>query len=75
MDVAAALEFVRSHHNAVLATRRRNATPQRLQAYLEEGRLLLLELMGDLVSRYRRHAPDGVTARPPDGATEEAPHG
>jgi len=33
----------------------RNATPQKAQAYAEEGRLLVLKLMGNLVSFYRKY--------------------
>lgn len=38
----------------------RDTPPQRAQAYAEENRLLALELMGDLVSFYRRHSAGPV---------------
>jgi DNA-binding response OmpR family regulator len=46
-------------HNAVLQAKRGGALAPRIQAYLEEGRLLLLELMGVLASHYRRLAHGG----------------
>ncbi len=33
------------------------ASPARAQAYAEEGRLLVLELMGYLAAYYRKYAP------------------
>ena len=41
-------------HNAVLAMRREDITPKRAQAYIEEGRLVILELMGYLTAHYRQ---------------------
>jgi hypothetical protein len=32
-----------------------NVPPQKAQAYMEEGRLMVLELMGDLVTYYRNY--------------------
>lgn len=40
-------------HTAALKARLRNAPPQKAQAYIEEGRLMVLELMGYLVAFYR----------------------
>jgi hypothetical protein len=54
-------------HHAVLTAKRQGAPPARVQAYLEEGRLLLLELLGDLVSYYRRYSLGaGRASRPAD---------
>lgn len=43
-------------HTAAVEQRSRTAPAARARAYLEEGRLMVLQLMGDLVSYYRRHA-------------------
>ena len=43
-------------HTVVLRQRLATATVEQAAAYGEEGRLLLLELMGDLVSYYRGYA-------------------
>jgi PAS domain-containing protein len=43
-------------HLAGVRARSAGATPQRQQAYLEEGRLLVLELMGHLAAHYRSAA-------------------
>jgi len=40
-------------HNLSLKAKSAHSLPQKTQAYLEEGRLLLIELMGDLASFYR----------------------
>jgi hypothetical protein len=50
-------------HNAALAVRRKGAASSSLQAYLDEGRFLLLELMGGLVHHYRRLALEGRDPR------------
>jgi len=42
-------------HTTVLRTKVRGALPQKADAYVEEGRLLILELMGQLVAYYRRY--------------------
>jgi CheY-like chemotaxis protein len=43
-------------HNLALKRKTDGATLQKVQAYVEEGRLRLIELMGHLVSYYRRRA-------------------
>ena len=43
-------------HNAALRQMRQGQRPRKAQSYLEEGRLLARELMGHLVSFYRRYA-------------------
>ncbi len=51
-------------HTKALKGRSKGANPGKTQAYAEEGRLMALELMGDLVSYYRRRS---------SGAKEVAP--
>ena len=51
-------------HNLALKRKTAGATMQKSQAYIEEGRLRLIELMGHLVSYYRRRA----------GATRHSAH-
>ena len=41
-------------HTTVLKTKVCGALPQKADVYAEEGRLMILELMGHLVSYYRR---------------------
>lgn len=43
-------------HNATLRHKRREVTQAKADAYIEEGRLMLLELMGYLVAYYRNYA-------------------
>ena len=43
-------------HTAVMRQRLDTASPEQAEAYGEEGRLLILELMGHLVSHYRGYA-------------------
>ncbi len=52
---------------AALESKRAKVQPLKFQAYLEEGRLLALELMGDLTSYYRYHSlgARGGSPRPP----------
>ena len=40
-------------HNLVLGTKNKNITQARAESYIDEGRLLILELMGYMVSYYR----------------------
>jgi PAS domain S-box-containing protein len=40
-------------HHAALRSKSARVTPQKLQAYIEEGRLMVLELMGYVASYYR----------------------
>ena len=46
-------------HSAALKQKVRGAPPAKAQAYVEEGRLMLLELMGHLASYYRIRLPAG----------------
>lgn len=43
-------------HAAALAKRQSSMSPERLAAYMEEGRIALLELMGYLASYYRKQS-------------------
>lgn len=43
-------------HTVAMRQRLATATPEQVEAYGEEGRLLILELMGHLVSHYRGYA-------------------
>jgi PAS domain S-box-containing protein len=43
-------------HTRAVASRTRGASPRKAAVYAEEGRLLLLELMGHLASHYRRRS-------------------
>jgi len=43
-------------HSTVLKMKKSSKYPQKAQAYMEEGRLMVLELMGNLVSYYRGRA-------------------
>lgn len=51
-------------HSAALQQKRQSAGALRRQAYFEEGRLTALELMGHLVSYYRRHTVAARKLRP-----------
>jgi hypothetical protein len=52
-------------YRAALDGSRHGVAPAKARAYTEEGRLLVLELMGSLVSYYRRQAlPPGASAWP-----------
>ncbi|WP_298818511.1 PAS domain-containing protein [Chloroflexus sp.] len=50
-------------HLQAMRDRSQDHTPKKLQAYFEEGRLLLLELMGHLASYYRSIAAGEVSFR------------
>jgi len=56
-------------YTAALRDRTAGAPPPKARAYAEEGRLLVLELMGHLVSYYRAASPGGAPgpSRPPPG--------
>jgi hypothetical protein len=43
-------------HTTAIRRLSRSARAERVRHYLAEGRLLIVELMGDLVSSYRRHS-------------------
>lgn len=46
-------------HNLVLGSRNKGMTQAKAESYIEEGRLLILELMGYMVSYYRNFAYGG----------------
>lgn len=46
-------------HSTALKGKSKGATPQKAQAYVEEGRLMVLELMGYLLSFYRNYFTKG----------------
>jgi hypothetical protein len=48
-------------HSTALKIKTKGVTPQKAQAYAEEGRLMVLELMGNLVSHYRTYSIGGTT--------------
>jgi len=66
-------------HSTALKTKTNSGTPEKTQAYAEEGRLMALELMGYLVSYYRNYGPgtggDGVSATPRAKLNSEASKG
>lgn len=43
-------------YSEALTSKTDPATPQKKQAYIEEGRLMLIELMGHLLAHYRRYS-------------------
>lgn len=55
-ELLASARDVAELHAQALKTRTRALTPAKARAYVDEGGLLALELMGHLVSIYRRHA-------------------
>jgi len=59
-------------HTQVLATKTRQAPSSKAQALVKEGRFLVLELMGDLVSFYRKYyaGPRGTPSAGPEGETK-----
>jgi DNA-binding NarL/FixJ family response regulator len=52
-------------HTTAIRWLSRSARAERVRHYLAEGRLLIVELMGDLVSYYRRHSFGARPARVP----------
>jgi DNA-binding response OmpR family regulator len=56
-------------YSTALRRRITAAHPQRGRAYVEEGRLLVLELMGDLVTYYRVRALGASRGAPPQEST------
>ncbi len=67
-------------HLAALQARSHNATQQRIQAYLEEGRILVLAVMGHLASYYRsrnrsirQHSGQRTPAQRPRTSRQERP--
>lgn len=59
-------------HSTALKARAVEATPERAQAYVQEGRLTLLELMGYLASHYRSYSTGFESPAVARGATAEA---
>lgn len=57
-------------HIAAVRGRLKELPPGRARAYLEESRLVVLKLMGNLVSHYRRFSMARPQARPTDSARE-----
>ena len=53
-------------HSTALKTKSKGAASQKAQAYTEEGRLLVLELMGYLASYYRNYASGASKAQVPE---------
>lgn len=51
-------------HTAALKRKREISPTQKVKAYFQEGRFLLLELMGDLASFYRRYAMGASRSSP-----------
>lgn len=62
-------------HHAALLKRGANVTISKSRAYLEEGRLLVLELMGNLVSYYRNYTLSVREINTSDGQKDEAKRG
>jgi DNA-binding response OmpR family regulator len=62
-------------HRAALLKKAANVTVSKSRAYLEEGRLLILELMGNLVSYYRNYALSVRVGATSDGQKGEARRG
>src|SRR5262249_61237943 len=50
-------------HTAALGEKMRTDNPARVRGYIEEGKMLVLELMGYIVSFYRSHSI-GLRQRP-----------
>lgn len=59
-------------HHAALERKAANVTISKSRAYLEEGRLLVLELMGHLVSFYRNYTLTVGETEVSDGPQDEA---
>lgn len=59
-------------HHAALQCKSRGATPSRVRAYIEEGRLVMLQLMGHLLSHYRNYALSLRSAAPGQVTTPAA---
>ena len=71
---APARDVVAAYRAALEA--RKDLPAGRRRTLVEEGRLLVLELMGHLVSYYRRNAvPAPAATPPPAGRREEHGHG
>jgi len=51
-------------HRAVLKKIRVEVSPQKISPYIEEGYLLLIELLGFMVSSYRNRVPAGQNPEP-----------
>lgn len=57
-------------HRDAIRTRERQGQPELGQAYVEEGRMLLLQVMGYLAAYYRSRAVTGRRGAVPDGGKE-----
>jgi hypothetical protein len=53
-------------HGLALKIKTREVTPQKMGAYVEEGRFLILELMGYLAAFYRNYVLNGGRIAPPE---------
>ena len=60
-------------HTQALRERLKSATPQKTTAYIEEGRLLVLEVMGQLASFYRVRAVPSVVSLPSNSDRAKTP--
>jgi PAS domain S-box-containing protein len=61
-------------YSAALKRKTMEAGQYRAQAYTEEGRVMVLELMGHLVSYYRTYSPGRAAARQTAAGKKEAPY-
>jgi DNA-binding response OmpR family regulator len=59
-------------HHAALLKKAANVTVSKSRVYIEEGRMLILELMGNLVSYYRNYTLNVRGGNNSDGRTGEA---
>jgi DNA-binding response OmpR family regulator len=59
-------------HHAALLKKAANVTVSKARAYIEEGRMLILELMGNLVSYYRNYTLNVRGGNTSDGRKGEA---
>jgi DNA-binding response OmpR family regulator len=59
-------------HHAALLIKAANVTVSKARAYIEEGRMLILELMGNLVSYYRNYTLTVRGDNSSDGRKDEA---
>jgi CheY-like chemotaxis protein len=59
-------------HHAALLIKAANVTVSKARAYIEEGRMLILELMGNLVSYYRNYTLSVSVDNTSDGRKGEA---
>ncbi|HKQ73791.1 MAG TPA: response regulator [Blastocatellia bacterium] len=62
-------------HHAALLKKAANVTVSKSKAYIEEGRLIILELMGNLVSYYRNHTLSMRVVNTSDGRKDDGRQG